>query len=895
MQINGQDQENPVGDLAKDMGKKAGNVAKEGGKQLAKKVTRELKKAALKVAKKAIMALGKALMKVLVLLGKYILIIGAILLIIAIVYYFLFESRGAEQSYTFDQAEGNQLEMNESGYYVGTATGKNKAVLDFYTALGTNAYYQVVGDDTELKKPDGTIKDEYGRESEFSINPNFLFVLDEFLYQGKFRYPEQFLQPVNYDPDTFTLKKLIDDKGFVIADSFKYDKKTGLKTTETEKSVHDFGLATIFKYKEDEEVYSVEGTITKRDEWDASTKSVVAKPLSTPEPFKEVMTGYPRKIYIIDKMVSFAQDVTFAYETTSIKQQDLDYGETTDPKQPLVKVKYGEYDEYEDYEYTYTTTDAEGNEIEVTETRQRFVATHDLYEYREGGVYETKPRPADFNNTETNYGADYLEDYLRNFNAWVPEGVMDGFNFLERGAGTLQTDIQLGSGDGQSLRSLWQNHYSTLEKYGTMYGVDPYLMLALWMAESSGRTDIEDGPFQIVGDGYRAVTAMNVQTNQKETFSVSSEADRRNPEKAIHWGTMYLAAKIQAYGDPLKGLQAYNFDVSGYMKEFHPQEWEGTTWMNYREEARAYYAKKEKGWLRSQGNNYSCAPELDPDPSDKLNLPTYGNACYLEHVLQYYIGDELTDLESVDSKDPEKDQSFLGNIISSIFGVEPKTYEDTTPREHYSYNMTHDEVSWTLKSIVTFSEKKLFSETYHDEDSDLAFWQDGFSTKSISLTAEQFIKLVPGADGYIPPLNIPNVENLISSMFGRRTHPVTGERGKMHNGMDIAVPVGTPIYAVADGKVEVSVGDQGRSKKSYGNYIKVGHDGGYSTLYGHLSEVYVKAGEQVVQGQLIGATGNTGSSTGPHLHFEFWSGSTRIDPYHIVIRPESFSDMPKIK
>lgn len=889
MNINGQDHDNPMEDIAKDMGRKVGNKAKEGGKALMRKVGKELKKVAMKVGKKVLAALGKALMKVIALAGKWILIIGAVLLLIAVCYYFLFESRGAEQNYSFDKDTKNETALSPGGYFVAnTVTGKNKAIVDFYTSLGTNAYFQVFGDDnTKIKKPDGTIKDEYNREQEFSINPNFLFVLDEFLHQGKFKYPEQFLQPVNYDPDKMKLKDLINKDGYVIAESTKYDSKTGLKTKEKEKSVHDYGLATIFKYKEDEEVYTVEGNITKRDQWDDSKKAVVPETLATPEPFKEVMVGYPRKIYLIDKMVSFAQDVTFAYETTSIKEKDLEYGETTDPKQPLVKVKYGEYKEYESYECK--KTDATGKTY--TATCKRLKATHPLYEYREGGVFQTIPRPADYNNIEENHGSKYLEDYMRNYNAWIPEGVMSGFNFLERGAGTLQTDIELGAGDSKTLRNLWQEHFDLLNKYGTQYGVDPYLLLALWMAETSGSTEYQkDGPFQITGDGKKSVSATNVFTGQTETFSVYTQADRNDLDKAVHFAAMLLGGKIQKYGDTLKGLQAYNFDVSGYMLEKHPLDWEGTTWLNYREDARAWYAEQEYHWKQSQGNNYKCNPGWDPDPSDTLGLPTYGNACYLEHVLQYYIGDKLTDLESVDKDTEKKESGFMG-AIKSFFGIQQKTYEETTPRQYYRYYMTNKEVQWTLKSIITFSDKKLFSETYTD-DSDTAFWQDGFSTKAGVISAEQFVALVPNAEGFISPLNVDNIVTKITSMFGRRTHPITGERGKMHNGMDIGVPTGTPIYAVADATVEVA---DTKGASNAGKYVKLSHGSGIATRYLHMSEVYVKVGETVKQGQLIGLVGSTGGSTGPHLHFELMKNEEKIDPYNIIVRPDSYSKLPTTK
>ncbi len=112
----------------------------------------------------------------------------------------------------------------------------------------------------------------------------------------------------------------------------------------------------------------------------------------------------------------------------------------------------------------------------------------------------------------------------------------------------------------------------------------------------------------------------------------------------------------------------------------------------------------------------------------------------------------------------------------------------------------------------------------------------------------------------------------ISSRFGERIHPITGEL-KHHNGMDIAANMGTTIYAADGGKVVLAEWYGG-----YGNCIMIDHGNGYKTLYGHLSVISVSSGQYVTQGDVIGQVGSTGNSTGPHLHFEVYSNGTRIDP-----------------
>ncbi|QNE89187.1 M23 family metallopeptidase [Corynebacterium incognita] len=104
-----------------------------------------------------------------------------------------------------------------------------------------------------------------------------------------------------------------------------------------------------------------------------------------------------------------------------------------------------------------------------------------------------------------------------------------------------------------------------------------------------------------------------------------------------------------------------------------------------------------------------------------------------------------------------------------------------------------------------------------------------------------------------------------------------GQRwGAVHNGIDIANPIGTPIYAVMDGTVI----DSGPAR-GYGNWIRIQHDNGEISVYGHMSAntLAVGVGERVTAGQQIAAIGNEGQSTGPHLHFEIWpNGASASDP-----------------
>ena len=118
-----------------------------------------------------------------------------------------------------------------------------------------------------------------------------------------------------------------------------------------------------------------------------------------------------------------------------------------------------------------------------------------------------------------------------------------------------------------------------------------------------------------------------------------------------------------------------------------------------------------------------------------------------------------------------------------------------------------------------------------------------------------------------------DVRGYVTSYFGPTTHPFT-KHWYLHKGIDIAYSRGTKVVSTADGKVIEKAFDS----SGYGNYIVIKHKYGFYTRYAHMDKVYVKEGQNVQQGEVIGTLGNTGLSTGPHLHYEVRIGSQVVDP-----------------
>ncbi len=124
-----------------------------------------------------------------------------------------------------------------------------------------------------------------------------------------------------------------------------------------------------------------------------------------------------------------------------------------------------------------------------------------------------------------------------------------------------------------------------------------------------------------------------------------------------------------------------------------------------------------------------------------------------------------------------------------------------------------------------------------------------------------------------PEMTLPLAKSVLTSSFGMRISPISG-KWLMHNGIDMAAPVGTNIYACKSGTVSTVT----NMDSVYGNYVIIAHGGGMTSLYAHMSRILVSKGQKVGAGYVIGLVGATGMATGPHLHFEIRLNGTPQDP-----------------
>lgn len=241
------------------------------------------------------------------------------------------------------------------------------------------------------------------------------------------------------------------------------------------------------------------------------------------------------------------------------------------------------------------------------------------------------------------------------------------------------------------------------------------------------------------------------------------------------------------------------------------------------------------------------------------------------------------------SKELEKDEDFLSalqrkddRLYRSIFGLDPLP---ASIREagtggavmHSNLNSMSDpeiviEAFDKLDKVIT--KAKIQSSSFED-------LEEAAIKKQVLLARKPLIQPISPEDRY-----------WLTSFFGIRTDPFTKLR-KAHHGLDMAGRTGIEIHATGDGIVKLA--EQNRS--GYGKEILIDHGYGYTSRYAHLQDILVKPGQEVKRGQIIGTLGNTGRSTGPHLHYEVRLNNRAIDPIYCFyedLTPKEYQKITKL-
>lgn len=235
------------------------------------------------------------------------------------------------------------------------------------------------------------------------------------------------------------------------------------------------------------------------------------------------------------------------------------------------------------------------------------------------------------------------------------------------------------------------------------------------------------------------------------------------------------------------------------------------------------------------------------------------------------LGREVTELEGRDN-----------NIYRSVFETAPlpdsvrvgKRYS-RIDWDQYKFRNTEELIGEVQKEMIALQHRITIQKLSYD------------TLQLLVQSKEQMLACIPA----IQPISNKNLDH-VASGFGYRIDPIY-KTPKMHTGLDFAAPTGTPVYATADGRINVAGFDAG----GYGNHVVIHHGYGYETLYAHLVRLKVRAGEKVKRGQVIGWVGSTGKSTGPHCHYEVIRNGHKINPVHYFfndLSPADYERMVKI-
>jgi murein DD-endopeptidase MepM/ murein hydrolase activator NlpD len=221
------------------------------------------------------------------------------------------------------------------------------------------------------------------------------------------------------------------------------------------------------------------------------------------------------------------------------------------------------------------------------------------------------------------------------------------------------------------------------------------------------------------------------------------------------------------------------------------------------------------------------------------------------------------------------------NLYRVIFQADPIPYSLRTSgarnSEHYKQllAMTNSEIAVATTKKYDALRKQFYIQSKSYDD--------------LVVMAQNQEKMLQSIPAIQPVLN--KDLKRTASGFGWRIDPIYRTR-RFHEGMDFTAPTGTEIFATGMGRVTFSGWRQG-----YGNTVMINHGFNYETLYAHMHQIHVKVGQQVTRGEVIGTVGNTGKSTGPHLHYEVRFRGKPTNPqnyYFLDLSPEEYDEMVQL-
>lgn len=919
-------------------------------RKLAKRARNRMIRLGIKAGAKVAAALAKLVMAFLPYILIAAVILFSVYWIYAVVADLEIEDKFQVQNLQHEIArEFNQVtyDANTNKYEIIERSNGNKLAKILYAYMAQKGYWKIVknekgkviqelvrGDQPKAKK----YVDKYNREKEFIFNSDLLYLLDRYLNTGndvEFYFPEQFIQPVYHDEE-YNLKDLKDKNGDLVVKSTKFDQK-GKPTKEKTVGLWDYGFGSIMEYQEYKEEREKRAEKTGTYQWNFKTHELekVKIPKGQGEKLTEKVEGYPKKMYLITKVTNAIGTInnnvkvewvqtgeTFTKEVTrKIKAEKEEvYEEWVQEKSVDGKPLYWKYNPEEVSIYAGNEHTTEKTDWKVMRKIKgtRWVPTEmEIKDTYEGYVWEKIPQYEGEPNTDGIVGEQYIFDYLTNYTSYVPKTVMESLNIEERTGRDMkeleeifkeQNDLENAeseydrapeeSSESHNIQLTGQitgekakyeraaQYMSLYEKYGKMYGVDPYLLLALAAQESGGSDYIDVSRYGKVGvglmqiiksTGQSGVTAVNLQTGKKDTLKLYTAQDH-NAEKSIQFAAMYLQGLIGGQkGNVIAAIRSYN-SGGGAMK---------------------------KAMMRfAADKGISLDEAYKRPPEEWLGYNTVDDVKFVEHVLQYYASPEGTPW-IMDSKGNKylangtiqkgavivgdgtgDNKGWFQHLIESIKGKWSDLFEDV-PEDSFSQReklewvrhenpLTEYQYDEFIRVYRTFIEDKRYSEL--DQEWTLEDWKAKykalFENPTLGTAAqnnpdieghEEFLKYFP--DGVETPIE--KIKGIVNDSSG---------------GVLLKVAQNTPVKAMISGTViQVNVKD---------GVVKLEQNNGVTIQYTGLKEIKVKKGESVSMGDQIALSkGDVGliinESNGTTIdatpYFAIMSGSSQIYDFATVL------------
>lgn len=195
------------------------------------------------------------------------------------------------------------------------------------------------------------------------------------------------------------------------------------------------------------------------------------------------------------------------------------------------------------------------------------------------------------------------------------------------------------------------------------------------------------------------------------------------------------------------------------------------------------------------------------------------------------------------------------------------------------YNYGNGYIDWAVKNYGGYSQAN--AQEFSNKMKSKLGWSTYGNPNYVSAVLKYYLDTSMsggGTSGWGSPFPGRDWKSVVTSEYGYRVDPVTGQKGTFHAGTDIGFPSGTPISAVKEG----TVAEANYNTTGYGYHVIIDHGNGYKTLYGHCSSLLVNVGDKVTKGQVIAKVGSTGKSTGPHLHINVYVNGKTQNPRNYI-------------